>query len=100
MASRTPARLLLALLVLRRVLTTRKRRPHGAPARILIAHHLYLGDTLMLTPLLAKLRQQFPESEIVMTTPRAIVPLYARRPYGVLALPYDPRDLATLAALA
>ena len=30
------------------------------PRRILIAHHLLLGDTLMLTPLLAKLRASHP----------------------------------------
>ena len=33
----------------------RRSRPID-PARILIAHHLLLGDTLMLTPLIAKLR--------------------------------------------
>lgn len=69
------------------------------PRRILIVHHLLLGDTLMLTPLLAKLRQNHPDAEIVMAVPKAIAPLYAGRPYGVEALPYDPRDIATLRAL-
>jgi ADP-heptose:LPS heptosyltransferase len=69
------------------------------PQRILIAHHLLLGDTLMLTPLLAKLRQNYPSAEIVMTTPKATTPLYAKSPYGVRALPFDPRDAATLPPL-
>jgi ADP-heptose:LPS heptosyltransferase len=97
MASRLPSRLLLGLFLLSRM-AIRSRRP-GDTKRILVAHHLYLGDTIMLTPLLAKLRQQYPTAEIVMTTPAAIAPLYQHRPYGVQALPYDPRDASTLRAL-
>jgi ADP-heptose:LPS heptosyltransferase len=69
------------------------------PQRILIAHHLLLGDTLMLTPLLAKLRERHPEAEIVMLAPKASVALYQTRPYGVTVLPYDPRDPSTLHVL-
>jgi len=59
--------------------------------RVLLAHHLLLGDTLMLTPLLSKLRALHPAADIVMTVPRAIAPLYSSRPYGVRALAWDPR---------
>ncbi len=76
----------------------RRRRPEN-PRRILIIHHLLLGDTLMLTPLLAKLRQNHPAAEIVMAVPSAVATLYAGRPYDVEALPYDPRDISTLRAL-
>jgi ADP-heptose:LPS heptosyltransferase len=69
------------------------------PQRILVAHHLLLGDTLMLTPLLAKLREHHPQAEIVMLAPKASVPLYHKRPYGVTVMPHDPRDPATLHAL-
>jgi ADP-heptose:LPS heptosyltransferase len=69
------------------------RKAPGDPRRILVAHHLLLGDTLMLTPLLAKLRARHPAAEIAMTVPRAFAPLYAPRPYGVRALPWDPRAL-------
>ena len=62
------------------------------PRRILVAHHLLLGDTLMLTPLLAKLRERHPGADIAMTVPRAVAPLYAGRPYGVRALAWDPRE--------
>lgn len=68
-----------------------RRQPPGELRRVLIAHHLLLGDTLMLTPLLAKLRQCHPEAEVVMAVPEAIAPLYQNRPYGVDALPWNPR---------
>ena len=68
-----------------------RREPRTGPRRILIAHHLLLGDTLMLTPLLKKLRTLHPEADIAMTVPRATAPIYATHPYGVRALPFDPR---------
>lgn len=71
----------------------RRRRP-ADPKRILIAHHLLLGDTLCLAPLLAKCRAYAPHAEIVMTAPRALVPLYQGRPYGVTVLAFDPKDAA------
>jgi len=75
-----------------------RRRPE-APRRILVLHHLLLGDTLMVTGLLAKLRARHPQAEIVMTVARAAAPLYAARPYGVFAHPFDPRDVATFWSL-
>ncbi|GAB4060971.1 glycosyltransferase family 9 protein [Uliginosibacterium sediminicola] len=99
--SRLPSRLLqlpmLALGSITRLLGPRGYPPN--PRRILLAHHLLLGDTLMLAALLAKLRQQHPQAEIVMSCPTAIVPLFAAQPWGVRALPYDPRKAATLKAL-
>lgn len=77
--------------VLKRLLSGRRRRPVD-PRRILVAHQLLLGDTLMLTPMLARLRRRHPEAEIVMTVSRGQIPLYARRPYGVVTLAYDSRD--------
>ncbi|TMH84777.1 MAG: heptosyltransferase, partial [Betaproteobacteria bacterium] len=46
------------LRVLPRVLASRlsPRRKPAQPKRVLIAHHLLLGDVVMLAPLLAKLR--------------------------------------------
>ncbi len=73
-----------------------RRRPSAAPQRILVAQDLLLGDTLMLTPLLAKLRLRHPEAEIVMTTSRAMLPLYEKHPYGVIAAHYDERDISSL----
>src|SRR5438270_12899414 len=76
-----------------RVASVGRRRPPDKPRRILVAHHLLLGDTLMLTPLLAKLREQFPAAEIVMAVPGAHAGLYANRPYGVQAIGWN-GDLA------
>ena len=68
----------------------RRARPQD-PQRILIAHHLLLGDTLMLTPLVAKLRERYPGADLVMALPEAFAPLYARAPYGLRAIGWDPR---------
>ncbi len=67
-----------------------RRRQPEQPLRILVAHHLLLGDTLMLTALLARLRCRHPKAAIEMTVAPACLPLYATRPYGVEALAYDP----------
>ena len=80
-----------AEVVARALLRERAREASPAPRRILIAHHLLLGDTLMLTPLLKKLRAQHPQADVAMTVPDAIAPLYATKPYGVRALAFDPR---------
>ncbi len=68
----------------------RGRRPPQDPARILIAHHLLLGDTLMLAALLARLRRRYPRATIDITTSPACLPLFAGRPYGAHAIPWDP----------
>jgi len=79
-----------------RFMHLRPRERPAAPRRILIAHHLLAGDVLMLTPLLAKLRERHADAEIVLTARRAVVPLYSGRPYGVRAQVYEPREAATL----
>ena len=103
MKSRAYSRLeILALAGLRMLadaLPRRRRAPPATPRRILIAHHLLLGDTIMLTPLLAKCRERWPAAEIVSTCPTAYAGLYAGHPYGVHALAYDPYDVQTLRAL-
>ena len=100
MASRLRSRLRIVPLALLQGLKTLGRRKHpGNPQRILIVHHLLLGDAIMVTPLLAKLRQQFPAADIVMAVPRAIAPIYTARPYAVRVLAWDPRSAATLDAI-
>lgn len=78
------------------------RRPIAEPRRILILHHLLLGDTLMLTPLLAKLAAQYPQAERYLACPQAIAPLYAGQVFGIRPLPWYPRkgDIAALRAAA
>ncbi len=101
MASRLPGRLLnLRLAAGHRLSTLGRRRRPQRPERILVCHHLLLGDTVMLAPLLAKLRALHPSAKIVMTSPRAWAPLFAGRPWDVTAVPFDPRRPETLRQLA
>ena len=74
-------------------------RPRDAPRRVLIAHHpKMMGDTLLMTPIAAKARHIWPESQIVMTASTATAPLFASRPWGVEAAAFDPADASTLRA--
>lgn len=78
------------------------RRPRcrsQAPKRILVAPHLRLGDAILVTPLLAKLRDRYPTAEIVLISPIPMIPLYQRRPFGVVVWPYHPRRFATCASM-
>jgi ADP-heptose:LPS heptosyltransferase len=100
MKSRFPSRLVVALVGAWRHLWRQRlaaRPPH--PKRILIAHQLLLGDTIMLTPLIAKLRRSHPDAEICLLVAPAYAPLYAGRPYGVTVRPFDPRSLGSVTAL-
>ncbi|MEO8134235.1 MAG: glycosyltransferase family 9 protein [Betaproteobacteria bacterium] len=92
MSSRFTARVAIIACAIARRLAGGKRRAPARPKRILVAHHLLLGDTLMLTPTLAKLRRQFPDADIAMAMPEAFTPLYARRPYGARPLGWNPRN--------
>jgi ADP-heptose:LPS heptosyltransferase len=98
--SRVPGRLLvLALLLLRLPARWWRRRPTTPPRQILVLHHLLLGDTIMLAGLLAKLRQQFPQAALQLATPEATVSLFSGRPWGVEALPFDPRKFSSILGL-
>lgn len=100
MASRWPLRLLSAgLAAWYSRLGLRDRRSPATPRRILVAHHLLLGDTIMLAPLLKKLRTRFPQAEIVMTCRPAFAALFEKQPYGVHVVPFDPREVRTFADL-
>ncbi|MDR3683513.1 MAG: glycosyltransferase family 9 protein [Geothrix sp.] len=96
---RTVARALRVRLLGVRLLGTRPRRRPAAPQRILVAPHLRLGDAILITPLLAKLREQYPAAEIVLLSTLPMVPLYQGNPYGVVVWPYHPRRFETVAAM-
>ena len=92
-------RLLIAGLAFRHLLLGGARRLPEKPRRILVIAPLLAGDALLLSPLIAKLRHQHPSSELYLVAGRAVLSLYGRRPYGVIAGAFDPRDPATLLAL-
>jgi ADP-heptose:LPS heptosyltransferase len=76
-----------------RAITIRPRAPKSV-RRVLIAHQLLLGDTLLLAPLLKQLAALYPEAERVLLVNPAFLPLFAGRPYGVTVLPFLRRDTA------
>ncbi|WIM05072.1 MAG: glycosyltransferase family 9 protein [Candidatus Nitricoxidivorans perseverans] len=89
MSPRFLSRLGIVAAALRQRLFRRRRRPE-AVLRILVAHPTkMLGDTLLLTPLLAKLREQHPGAEICMLVAPPFLSLYRHPPYGVVPLPFD-----------
>jgi ADP-heptose:LPS heptosyltransferase len=96
MSGRIRGRLLVLLLGLLRRSKRQRFDPHRQYHRILIVHHLLLGDTILLTPLLAKLRQRYPGAEISMTVSPPFASLYANHPYGITVHPYHPRDFSSL----
>lgn len=95
LASGKPSRFWPRLLVSAKALPNllRRRRRPDCVQRILVAHHLLLGDTIMLAGLLKKLRRDFPAAAVDVLVPVAWLPLFGMAPYGVRALPYDPRSL-------
>jgi len=75
------------------------RKPYNDGSKynkILIAHHLLLGDTILLTPLLAKIHELYSNAEIFLLVAPHLVPLYKMRPFGVHTLPYHPRKPSLL----
>lgn len=96
--SRTAARLNIVARALWSRATGGRRRPQD-PRRILLVHQLLLGDTLMTTPLVAKLRALHPQADIAMAMPPAFVPLYSGKPFGLRALPLSMKRPETVAAL-
>ena len=86
----------------RAALSVAQPRPRARPEhprRILVLHELLLGDTVMLAPLLARLRKRHPQAEICVTVKPAMLPLFSRRPYGVTALSFDERTPGALEGL-
>ena len=86
--SRLASRMVVLPQVLAKALRSRRRQQQ--PARILIAHNLLLGDTLMLAALLARVRRLHPNAAIDITVSPACLPLFAAHPYGATAIAWSP----------
>lgn len=98
MTSRWPARVAIVSRALARRGVARSRP--ADPREILVVAPLLIGDALLLAALLAKLRSRYPRATLRMTMSPAAVPLFAGRPYGVEAGGFNPRNRATVQALA
>lgn len=86
-------RLLLRICILTLALARRPfhRRPRTV-RKVLVVHHLLLGDVLCLAPLLKKIQAQYPASQRFVTCRPSFQTIFARHPYGFKALVYDPRS--------
>lgn len=84
--------------IARALLHTLRQRPREPRTvrRILLAHYLLLGDTLLLAPLLAKLAARYPDAEKIVLARPAVATLFSGQPYGWRCLPFDPRDRASV----
>ncbi|MCX9154706.1 glycosyltransferase family 9 protein [Niveibacterium sp. 24ML] len=99
MSKRSLSRALILALGLPRVELNRLLgTPPVTPKKVLIAADVVLGDTIMLAPLLAKVRARWPTAEITLTCPPRFVALFEGRPWGVRAQALDLRDPQTLLA--
>lgn len=98
---RTKTRMTLLKILFKRFFTEvrQTRTRPTAPTRILILHYLLLGDTLMLTALCARLREVYPEAEIILTVPPVISKLYSHCPYGIKTEVFNPHDVNTFLTL-
>lgn len=99
MKGRFPGRVLIFAALLCRLPWQWLRRRPQTVQRILVLHQFLLGDALMATSLLAKLRQSYPQADIVLACPPLQAGLYDSRPYGVHAVPWHPRDFASIRRL-
>lgn len=96
--SRLPARLVtVAGALLNRIRF--RAEPDPSVRRILIAHNLLLGDTLLLAPLMAKLAACYPAAERIILARPAVAPLFSGQPWGWRAEPFDVRDAGLPARL-
>lgn len=92
------SRLSLRITKLARALTGVRRAPTEV-RRILVAHYLLLGDTLLLAPLLKALERRYPNAQRVVLTRRPYLALFEKHPYGVTALAYDRHDSTSQRAI-
>ena len=64
--------------------------------RILVVMLIKLGDVLILSPLLKKLKEQWPKSHITWLADESVVPLVKMNPYVSRILPYSWRSICQL----
>ncbi len=88
------SRLYIRLIKLLRALLKRPVRPLVV-RRILIAHNLLLGDTILLAPLMKALALRYPQAERVVLARPGYAVLFEGKPYGATVLAFDRRDAAS-----
>ena len=66
------------------------------PKKILIAHDLLLGDTLLLAPLMKRIHEKYPKAQNYALAKPSFIPLFGNAPYGFTALSFNPRSFLSL----
>lgn len=100
MASRTPSRIVLIfMLILNSWKRLIPRKKTISPKTIWLVHQLLLGDTIMLTGLLAKLKKNHPNAQLIMIAKQGLLPLYETRPYDIKYYEYNPCSIKSLLSL-
>ena len=69
-------------------------------SRILVVMLIKLGDVLILSPLLRKLKEKWPRSHITWLADESVVPLIKMNPYVSRILPYSRESICQLRAEA
>lgn len=64
--------------------------------KVIICQSLLLGDSLMLDPLLARVKREYSKSQIYLMVSEASLDLFQCNPYGIQCIVYNPRKLSSL----
>jgi ADP-heptose:LPS heptosyltransferase len=78
--------------------SVRPRRKPGKEriSRVLVAHNMLLGDTILLAALMKKIRREYPQAACFVLCRPGFIALLDSQPYGFQALPFDLRDAASI----
>ena len=66
------------------------------PRKILIAHSLLLGDTLLLAPLMKRIHEKYPKAQKYILAKPTFIPLFENGPYDFRALSFNPKSFLDL----
>ena len=66
------------------------------PKKILIAHDLLLGDTLLLAPLMKRIKEKYPNAQNYALAKPTFFPLFENTPYGFKVLSFNPKSFSSV----
>jgi heptosyltransferase-2 len=80
------------------VLLTGNKALPSAPRRIVVRGVNWLGDAVMTTPALLRLKERFPDARITLLTPEKLAPLWLHHPAVDTVITFGPHDGALTTA--
>lgn len=66
------------------------------PRKILIAHNLLLGDTLLLAPLMKRIHEKYPDAQKYILARPTFIPLFINNPFNFRALQFNAKSFLDL----